>query len=239
MTQGIHPLAASMVNQLNRVDVISNNLANANTVGFKGGNIAEGSFNHYLQSTVEDDKIPDKESVVMNTIPKIDSSFVNEEVGSIVQTGNQLDFALKDRNMFFKIEGSNSNIELTRDGTFKVVDGYLVTQNGYKVLDIDNNPIEAQGDDFVSSIAVVKTKFSNLDRVGNNNFKAKNMDSVSSVVNNTDYMLQGAIEKSNVNTIKSMVDLIEAQRSFEQAQKAITGIDTINQKLIDTIGTNR
>ncbi len=49
MTQGLHPLAANMINQLNRVDVISNNLANANTVGFKQDSLVEGSFNNYLE----------------------------------------------------------------------------------------------------------------------------------------------------------------------------------------------
>jgi len=46
---GIYSLSATMVNQLNRVDVLSNNLANVNTYGFKEDNLVEGSFNHYLE----------------------------------------------------------------------------------------------------------------------------------------------------------------------------------------------
>ena len=52
-------------------------------------------------------------------------------------------------------------------------------------------------------------------------------------------MLQGSLEKSNVNTIRTMVGLIEAQRKFEQSQKAITGIDQINGKVIESIGNQR
>ncbi len=48
MNQGVYPLASSMVNQINRLDMISNNLANTNTTGYKQENIVEGSFNHYL-----------------------------------------------------------------------------------------------------------------------------------------------------------------------------------------------
>jgi flagellar basal-body rod protein FlgG len=48
-----------------------------------------------------------------------------------------------------------------------------------------------------------------------------------------------ALEKSNVNSIVSMVSLIESQRKFEQSQKAISGIDELNQKVIDSIGNGR
>ena len=64
MTQGIHQLTASMVNQLNRVDVISNNLANANTVGFKEENLAEGTFNRYLKQQEKKDEVVLKESLI-------------------------------------------------------------------------------------------------------------------------------------------------------------------------------
>ena len=53
MTQGIHPLAANMINQLGRINVISNNLANQNSVGFKERSIAEGSFNEYLKRKIQ------------------------------------------------------------------------------------------------------------------------------------------------------------------------------------------
>ena len=49
MNQGTYPLAASMINQINRIDMISNNLANSNTTGFKQEGTSEGSFNYYLQ----------------------------------------------------------------------------------------------------------------------------------------------------------------------------------------------
>ncbi len=50
--------------------------------------------------------------------------------------------------------------------------------------------------------------------------------------------MQGAIEKSNVNSVTAMVELIDAQRRFEQAQKAVTTIDELNSKVIDKIGNN-
>ncbi len=239
MTQGLHPLAANMVNQLNRVDVLSNNLANANTKGFKEDNLVEGSFNHYLDKAQQKDEPTLKLSEVMNTIPKIDGEYMNQEVGSITQTGNQLDFALSQENMFFKVQNKNGDIELTRDGGFKILEGRLVTQNGNNVLDDNNQPITV-GDDneFATNISVVSTQFSNLNKIGNNNYKVNDFNQVTIVANSNENLLQGAIEQSNVSTIKSMVTLIEAQRKFEQDQKAVNGIDALNRKVIESIGNN-
>ena len=236
MTQGIHQLTASMVNQLNRVDVISNNLANANTVGFKEDNLAEGSFNRYLKQQEKKDEVVLKESLIMDTIPKIDSNYKSELVGSIKQTGNNLDFALNTKDVFFKVQNQQGNIEYTRDGSFKVIDGQLVNQNNFLVLDNNNTPIDTANPEFASSIAVIQTDFKNLDKIGNNNYKIIDEENLVVVTNPEEYILRGALEQSNVNAIRTMVGLIEAQRSFEQAQKAITGIDAINGKVIDKIG---
>ncbi|MGB5866891.1 MAG: flagellar hook-basal body protein [Arcobacteraceae bacterium] len=239
MTQGIHQLTASMVNQLNRVDVISNNLANANTVGFKEDNLAEGTFNRYLSTQIKKDEVVLKESLVMDTIPKIDLKYKDESVGSIKQTGNNLDFAVKDKNMFFKVQNLQGKIEYTKDGSFKVVDGKLVTQNGFSVLNNANEPITIDNPDFATTISLVSTDFKNLENIGNNNYKAIKEQEIMSVASNDTYLMQGALENSNVNTIRTMVGLIEAQRKFEQAQKGITGIDEINAKVIDSIGNGR
>jgi len=239
MIQGIHQLTASMVNQLNRVDTISNNIANANTVGFKEDSLSEGSFNNYLDKKIENNEPVSKLSLIMNTIPKIDGNYIDSKVGSIKTTGNKLDFALNHEDTFFKVQNSNGNVELTRDGSFKILDNFLVTQNGYKVLDKENNPIVTNNDAFAPNIAVVSTKFSNLDKIGNNNYKINDTQKLEVIENNDDYLLRGAVESSNVNGIKSMVTLIEAQRKFEQSQKAITGIDEINKKVIDSIGNGR
>jgi len=239
MTQGIHQLTASMVNQLNRVDVISNNLANANTVGFKEENLAEGTFNRYLEQQEKKDKVVLKESLIMDTIPKIDMSYKSETVGALKQTGNNLDFAIKDREMFFKVQNEQGNIEYTRDGSFKTVDGKLINQNGYPVLDNDNIPVDINNPNFARTISVVKTEFTNLEKIGNNNYKVSDEKKVELIANSENYILQGSLEQSNVNTIRTMVGLIEAQRKFEQSQKAITGIDQINSKVIESIGNQR
>ena len=120
MTQGTHPLAASMINQLNRVDMISNNLANTNTVGFKEDSISEGSFNSYLERTNSEGKTVSNLSYIMNTVPKIDNHYINSALGSISPTGNNLDFALSQSDTYFKVEAKNGEIQLSRNGEFKI-----------------------------------------------------------------------------------------------------------------------
>ena len=239
MTQGIHPLAANMVNQLNRVDIISNNIANTNTVGFKQDNVTEGSFNNYLQNMKDEKKDVSKLSYVINTVPKIDGDFINSKLGSISSTGNKLDFALNKADTFFKIKTPQGEINLTRNGEFKNLNGALVTQNGYPVLNNDNEPIQIEDELSVTSIAIVSSNFSNLSKIGDNNYKIKDTKEVLDVQNSQEYIIQGAIERSNTNPVKSMISLIDAQRRFEQAQKAIAGIDQLNSKVIDSIGNNK
>lgn len=239
MVQGTHPLAASMINQLNRVDVISNNLANLNTTGFKEDSLSEGSFNSYLERTNKEGEKVSNLSYIMNTVPKIDHNYINSKLGSITPTGNNLDFALSQTDTYFKVESNTGDIELTRDGKFKVVDGNLVTQNGYKVLDNTNNPIAANNEELLATIAVVSVNFKDLDKIGNNNYKSTNDENVKIIEDNQKFILQGSLERSNTSAIGSMVSMIDAQRRFEQAQKAISGIDDINKKVIESIGDGR
>ena len=236
MNQGIYSLSDTMINQLNRVDVISNNIANSNTVAFKQDNLVEGSFNYYL-TKAQEKKIPvTKENLIHNTIPKIDGDYINGEIGSITQTGNKLDFALIKNETFFKIKNSQGKIVYTRDGSFKNLNGFLVTSKGEKVIDKQNNPILIE-DGFENKIALVQTPFSNLDKRGDNNYIANNPKKIKEIALNDTEIVQGAIEKSNVNPVSSMVALIDAQRRLEQAQKAMTGIDDINSKLISKLGS--
>lgn len=237
MNQGTYPLAASMINQINRLDQISNNLANANTNGFKQEGLTETSFNYYLQRAQTEGFTPTDINTVTNNIPKIDAKFIDSEVGPIASTGNKLDFALEQPDTFFKLQDQNGDIVYTRDGAFKILDGFLVDSNGNNILNADNAPIEVD-DNVRAQIGVTQIPFSNLEKLGNNNFKLKDDNEIAVFDNNDGLIVEGAIEKSNVNSVTAMVELIDAQRRFDQSQKAIKTIDEINGKVIDKIGSN-
>lgn len=237
MNQGVYPLAASMINQINRLDQISNNLANANTYGFKQEGTTETTFNYYLQRAMNENQEPTKLNTVTNNIPKIDSKYIDTLMGAIVTTGNPLDFALNEPDTFFKIQNENGDIAYTRDGAFKNLDGFLVDSNGSNVLNADNEAIEIE-DGFIGQIGVSKIDYKNLEKVGNNTYLAKNIEDIEVFENNDLKIVQGAVEASNVNRVSTMVELIDAHRRFDQSQKAIKTIDELNAGLIDKIGGN-
>lgn len=237
MNQGVYPLAASMINQINRLDQISNNLANTNTYGFKQEGTTETTFNYYLQRIQEEGKAPTKENIVTNNIPKIDSKYINGEMGPIMMTGNNLDFALNNSDTFFKIQNENGDIVYTRDGSFKNLDGFLVDGNGNNVLNTDNEPIEVE-EGFSAQIGVSRADYKNLEKIGNNTYSLKNQNEIENLENNDNMIVQGAVESSNVNSVSAMVELIDAHRRFDQSQKAIKSIDELNAALIDKIGGN-
>jgi flagellar basal-body rod protein FlgG len=237
MNQGTYPLAASMINQVNRLDQISNNLANVNTNGFKQEGTTETTFNYYLNKAQEKGEIPTKINTVTNNIPKIDSKFINTEMGPIAMTGNVLDFALNNPDTFFKIQNANGDIVYTRDGAFKNLDNFLVDGNGNNVLNANNEPITIE-EDVASQIGVVKIAYNNLEKIGDNTYITKNPNQLEVFDNNDNLIVKGAIEKSNVNSVSVMVELIDAHRRFEQAQKAVKTIDELNASLIEKIGSS-
>lgn len=238
MNQGTYPLAASMINQINRLDQISNNLANLNTVGFKQEGLTETTFNYYLKRAEENREAPTKNNIITNNIPKIDTRYIDGTVGPISTTGNKLDFALKQPDTFFKFQNENGDIVYTRDGAFKNLDGFLVDSNGNNILNADNAPIELEDENFIGQIGITQIPYNNLLKIGSNSYKLKQAGEIEAFENNDGLIVQGAIEKSNVNSVSTMVQLIDAHRRFEQSQKAVASIDEINSKLIDKIGNN-
>ena len=237
MNQGTYPLAASMINQINRLDQVSNNLANVNTNGFKQEATTETTFNYYLERAQANNEVPTKVNIVTNNIPKIDAKFINSEMGPIAMTGNTLDFALSNPDTFFKIQNANGDIVYSRDGAFKNLDNFLVDSNGNNVLNAGNEPIVIE-DGFELQIGVVKTPFTNLEKLGDNTYSLKDANNLEVFENNDTFVVQGAIEKSNVNSVSAMVELIDAHRRFDQSQKAVKSIDDLNAALIDKIGSN-
>lgn len=237
MNQGVYPLTASMINQINRLDQISNNLANTNTYGFKQEGTTETTFNYYLKRVQQQNKTPIQEGIVTNNIPKIDSRYINGQMGAVVMTGNNLDFALNKPDTFFKIQNQNGDIVYTRDGAFKNLDGFLVDSNGNNVLNQDNEPIVIE-DGFTTQIGVTKIAYTNLDKIGNNTYLPKNPNELEVFENNDNMIVQGAVESSNVNSVSAMVELIDAHRRFDQSQRAIKSIDELNAGLIEKIGGN-
>ena len=237
MNQGVYPLAGSMINQVNRLDMISNNLANMNSFGFKQEAMVEGTFNNYLQKAGASNNV-NSENRILNDIPKLSGKYIDQTSGAVVQTQNELDFSLNSSDLFFKVQDQNGDIVYTRNGSFKVSDGFLSDAFGNTVLNNDNEPIVLEGN-VEENLGVVKIDFQNLEALGQSKFKLKENTNIEQIMEDPAYYVtKGSVEKSNVNPVRAMVELIDAQRRFEQSQKAITSIDSLNANVIEKIGSN-
>jgi len=144
MQSGYYSSAAGMVTQFNRLDVIANNLANVNTIGFKEDNVVVGDFMRLYKEAR--DELPNENNTkdasqffnrAMNKAPQVVDKFTNHSLGTMQNSSNPLDFALSREGLFFMVK-TPEGVRLTRDGSFTANDeGKLVTKDGYEVLPND------------------------------------------------------------------------------------------------------
>ncbi|CUU39072.1 MULTISPECIES: flagellar hook-basal body protein [Helicobacter] len=144
MQSGYYNTTGGMVTQFNRLDLISNNLANLNTTGFKRDDVVIGDYlrlfeTHKEQLPIEDHTRKAAKFInrTMNRVPIISEEYTDRSVGNLAQTDNPLDFALQKENAFFAIK-TPDGIRYTRDGSFSIdSNGYLVNKSGHLVISRD------------------------------------------------------------------------------------------------------
>jgi len=267
MQNGYYDTAGAMVTQFNRLDVISNNLANVNTFGFKKDDVVIGEFERIFQD--KRDKLPltdhTKEAAKflnrsLNKVPQVVENFTVFTQGGIKKTGNALDFALKRADIFFMVETPNG-VRLTQDGSFKINEkGILTTKEGYPVLPSDyfsnGNYIEIppkgvltsdkEGNLYINGYKTNKffiaqvENLKNLKKEGNNLYKVEKEREEISQIGKGDYIAQGFVEISNINPVNEMVSLIETNRLVEMYQKVMDShMNDLNNDAINKLASVR
>jgi len=248
MSGAIYMSAAGAMAYEQRMQVISNNLANINTSGFKK---EKGHF----QIIDSPDSI--KEDLKKNSISKDEKQAplwlqfetkTDFSAGVLKHTGNPLDLALEGDG-FFCIK-TEQGTQYTRNGNFSLdQDGMLVTMDGLSVLgeggsiNIDGNTftVDANGNvevdgNLVDTIKIVGfQKQDALKKTGNSLFAIADNSKVESKVENI-RLSQGFIELSNVNAIRMITEMVEVLRGYESYQKAIKTADEANAKSINEVG---
>lgn len=262
MQSGFYSATGGMVTQFNRLDTLSNNLANLNTNGFKRDDVVIGDFMRLYQE--ERDKLPLRNHTKsasqflnrsMDRVPQIVESYTDRKLGGMQRTENKLDFALQRKELFFAIE-TPQGVRYTRDGGF-VLDGngLLVTKEGFPVLSsdgIDNSAhieipegkditVDKDGNFYADQeefekIAVVQ--FNNIKYIqkeGGNLYRNLEYEN-RQTLENTGAVMQGYIEKSNVNAVMEMTGLIETNRLVDMYQKVMTThMDDLNNDAINKL----
>jgi len=256
MINGYYDAAGGMVTQFNRLNVISNNLANVNTSGFKKDEIIIGDYERIFQE--KRDNLPIENNTKkaakflnrnLNKVPIVVEEYTNFEIGDIQKTSNPLDIALKQKNSFFVVDSNGA--KLTRAGNFNLDEnGFLITKEGNKVLDIQNNPIQipltsnkitidknaniyADGEKIATLKIVSIDNLQTIKKIGNHLWQ---FDPKRATINTQNSTLQGFLEKSNVNPVIEMTNLIETNRLVEEYQKVMTTfMDDLNQEAINKL----
>ncbi len=260
MINGYYDAAGGMVTQFNKLNVISNNLANVNTPGFKQDNLIIGEFERLFSkkrdilplqnNTKEAAKFLNRN---LNKVPRVVEEYSNFSIGNLQRTSNPLDIALKQKDAFFVVDANGP--KLTRAGNFSLdSQGFLVTKEGYKVLDTKNNPIQIPLDakkitidknadiyadgEKIATLNIIRIKNLNtLQKIGNTMWNFNQKEAKTDTTNTT---LQGFLEKSNVNPVMQMTDLIQTNRLVESYQKVMTTfMDDLNRDAIEKLASVR
>jgi len=252
MLNGLYVATSGMLMQEKRVDVITNNLANANTTGYKKDSPTFSLYRPKVDGEYPENVIRNSTyNKTINSTVKLEDIYTDFSVGGIKETGNDLDLALESKNTFFAVD-TPYGIRFTRDGNFEVDnEGFLVNQDGFRVLGQnpeadqgivvpeENFSITPNGEIFVNGIMqdqIYVAEFQdtqNLQKTGRNLYVAVNTLPVDA---ENPRIVQGAVEGSNINVMKEMVSMIEAQRGYETYQKVVQTMDELNQQAASTIG---
>lgn len=246
MIRGIYTSGLGMTRETKRLDIVSNNLANASTTGFKSDGAVCGTFKKALSDVMVSGSRID----VANYTPDVVNTYTKFSQGSLQNTGNTTDLAISnDDNAFFTVEDNSGNKLYTRDGAFIVdKDNYLVTSEGYKVLGTDGY-ININENEFGISVTgqisnnngnvignLLITSFDNpetLSKIGNNMLEASD-ESVGKKFSGE--VQQGYLEMSNVNTVNEMVNMIAISRAYEANQKVLQSQDEMLGKAVSDVG---
>lgn len=244
--------ATGMLAQQTNVDVISNNIANMNTAGFK---VRRPEFQDLLYQNER--RIGANSSDAGNVVPsgvqiglgvRTASVYRISTQGPLQITDNPLDLAIQGKG-YFRVQMPNGTESYTRAGTFQLSpEGTIVTADGYTVspgitipndaVEVSINPtgeVQVKLPGQIAPQAVGQLELVNfpnqggLESLGNNLF-AETPSSGASIVSTPGApgygsLIQGFIEGSNVDPVKEVTTLITAQRAYEMNSKVITAAD--------------
>lgn len=244
MPYGMYLSASGAHVQNHRLEVLSNNLANINTPGFKPS-LAIVQLRH--NKAIEDGDVSPHSGTLADIGggAKITPSQTMFENGPIETTGNKTDFAIHDEKSFFVVKRGDEEF-LTRAGGFVFnALGQLTTTNGDPVMAADGNPIQIDpsrryevSDNGViqqdgRNIPIMLTRpesLGDLARVGDNLFRP--LAQTQPVPPNERAVISGSLEKSAVNPTTAMMELIEATRAYESNLRLIQHHDQAYGNLI-------
>ena len=257
MNRSLYIAATGMNAQQAQMDVISNNLANVSTTGFKGSravfqDLVYQTLRQPGANSTQETELPSGAQVGTGVQQVATERLYTQ--GNLQQTGNSKDVAING-NGFFQVQMPDGTTAYTRDGSFQTnAQGQLVTASGYPVvpaITIPNNAtsmtigtdgtvtITQAGSSTNQTIGTIQlATFINpagLESKGENLLAETASSGAPNVatpgVNGAGKLQQGYVEASNVNVVQELVNMIETQRAYEINSKAVQTSDQMLQNL--------
>jgi flagellar basal-body rod protein FlgG len=238
----------------NRLQLISNNLANVNSAGYKKDKSRFESFDLEALATGTTRSVNLNESQASEYWMEY-TTYTDFSAGKIKKTGNPFDLALSGTG-FFCVQ-TPDGIQYTRRGDFIVnADEVLVTQEGWPVLgksgeiqlklskpDDNHREFSVSEDGFITldgsqvdRLRIIHVTQSHaLEKAGHNYFRALEPNALKNLDEDLN-VSQGFLEMSNVDTVAMMTEMIEVLRGYETYQKMMRSEDEMNSRLINDVG---
>ncbi|ONI42682.1 flagellar basal-body rod protein FlgF [Candidatus Epulonipiscium fishelsonii] len=253
MIRGLYTAATAMNVQVTRMDLVSNDLANVNTTGYKKDFAVVSSFEEellYRMKDIENNRSNNNTIGYISPGARIEDIYTQFTQASFVETGDKNNFAIQGEG-FFQVQ-TPDGLRYTRDGNFSFNEaGSLVTKEGYAVMGEDG-PIELGEEYLDTNIDIVVGRLGTI-RLGLENvgkLALVNFEEPQALLKQGDNLYiseeegipadatiyQGYLEVSNVNAVEAMVDMITISRAYEMSQKMIQVHDQLLGKAVNEIG---
>lgn len=255
MVRALYSSYTGMNNEQKRLDIISNNIANAATTGYKQESVTSQAFDQMLAIKIRDgsDAYINRPIGRMSLGVKLGEVYSNFEQGSIRNTGNTFDIALSGKGFFtVRVEDKNGNssMKYTRDGNFSMdAQGFIIDADGNHLQGRDGDlqvPPDAK-DIAISKAGVVTADgvtvgyidvvdFENYDYLEKFGDTMYNAIEGAAFKNTSATVEQGYLEQSNVNVVSEMVNMITITRAYEANQRVMKTVDGLLDKAANNVG---
>jgi len=254
MIRGMYTALSGMIVEEKKQGIISSNLANSNTIGYKSQKVNNKSFNEVLLKN-GDVTSGSGENRLGNVSfgVEIDDISTNYGQGAFKATDKATDLALEGTG-FFVVKGSDDQNYYTRNGNFKKdLAGFLIDNNGNRLTSKSDNgkvtdifvgnkelSINERGEVYLDKTLSYQLNivdfdnYDNLQMVGDNLFKNADEE-----IESNAYIKQGQLEMANVNASDEYADMITAYRSFESNYKVLSTLDRNLEKSVNQLGRIR
>ena len=246
MLRGLYTAGNALLTQTNRMDVVANNLSNAQTAGYKADTVVSRSFDDLLMERINDPGVNAYKQVgPTNPGIHVDQVMIDFMQGAIEQTARNTDFALIGDG-FFEVSTPNGT-RYTRAGNFQLnSEGELLTAEGYSIMgedgavkvNPDNFSVNSDGEIFSDGVNV--NKFKIFDFADKNQLRKEKsglfMSNQAGFRANNVVVRQSALEASNIDLNKEYVTMLEIARSTESNQKIIQMMDQTLGRAVNDIG---